>query len=88
MYDVFTTQLGIPINQSAADCLKLNFEGNAHLDKNEVDQAITCYDKVSTTLHVEAPPFPVSYHDDHQLAESYAPGFLILLCARVVRRSR
>lgn len=60
MYDVFTTQLGIPINQSAADCLKLNFEGNAHLDKNEVDQAITCYDKVSTTVHAEAPPFPVS----------------------------
>jgi hypothetical protein len=47
VYDVFITQLGIPINQSAADCLKLNFEGNAHLDKNEVDQAINCYDKVS-----------------------------------------
>jgi hypothetical protein len=38
VYDVFTTHLGLAINQSAADCLKLNFQGNAHLDKNEVDQ--------------------------------------------------
>jgi hypothetical protein len=34
----------------AADCLKLNFQGNAHLDKNEVDQAIECYDKVRPDL--------------------------------------
>ncbi len=51
VYDVFTSQLGIAINQSSADCLKLNFQGNAHLDKNEVDQAIDCYDKAIPLSH-------------------------------------
>lgn len=51
VYDVFTSQLGISINQSSADCLKLNFQGNAHLDKNEVDQAIGCYDKAIPLSH-------------------------------------
>ncbi len=31
--------------------LKLNFQGNAHLDKNEVDQAIECYDKAIPLSH-------------------------------------
>jgi tetratricopeptide (TPR) repeat protein len=51
VYDVFTSQLGIRINQSSADCLKLNFQGNAHLDKNEVDRAIECYDKAIPLSH-------------------------------------
>ena len=51
VYDIFTSQLGISINQSSADCLKLNFQGNAHLDKNEVNQAIECYDKAIPLSH-------------------------------------
>jgi hypothetical protein len=31
--------------------LKLNFQGNQHLDKNEVDQAIECYDKALPLSH-------------------------------------
>mmetsp|Transcript_20735 Transcript_20735/g.30685 ORF Transcript_20735/g.30685 Transcript_20735/m.30685 type:complete len:338 (-) Transcript_20735:3-1016(-) len=45
VYKILTQVLEVEVNEIAALCLKLNFEGNSHLEKNEVDEAIKCYDK-------------------------------------------
>jgi hypothetical protein len=41
----------LPFPSCLPSSLKLNFQGNAHLDKNEVDQAIECYDKAIPLSH-------------------------------------
>ena len=45
VHRVLTSHLGINVNTSRVECLKLNFRGNEHLERNEVDEAIECYDK-------------------------------------------
>jgi len=45
VYRILTDHLGCDVSPAAAECLQHNFEGNAHLDRNEVTQAIACYNR-------------------------------------------
>eukprot|EP01031_Cornospumella_fuschlensis_P031275 gene31275-37795_t len=43
--EVLQSTLQININQTSAEVLRLNYEGNVYLRAGELDQAIDCYDK-------------------------------------------
>uniref|UniRef100_A0A7R9U417 Uncharacterized protein n=1 Tax=Pinguiococcus pyrenoidosus TaxID=172671 RepID=A0A7R9U417_9STRA len=45
VYRILTDHLQCRVSPAAAECLQHNFEGNAHLDRNEVTQAIASYNK-------------------------------------------
>lgn len=49
VHRILRDYLKVPVKNSAAECLKYNFEGNAHLDSNDVSKAIECYDKAIAT---------------------------------------
>lgn len=43
--DLLQKHLGLNVNVTSAEVLRLNYEGNIHLRNGEVDLAIECYDK-------------------------------------------
>eukprot|EP00611_Tribonema_gayanum_P006737 TRINITY_DN1604_c0_g2_i1.p1 TRINITY_DN1604_c0_g2~~TRINITY_DN1604_c0_g2_i1.p1 ORF type:complete len:402 (-),score=125.61 TRINITY_DN1604_c0_g2_i1:908-2002(-) len=45
VYKILRDFLSVGVSRTAAECLKYNFQGNSHLDKNEVTEAIECYNK-------------------------------------------
>ena len=40
------THLGLDVNVTSAEVLRLNYEGNVFLKDGKVDQAIECYNNV------------------------------------------
>jgi len=50
VYRILTKHMNIPnISNKARECLKYTYEGNAHLEKNELGQAIACYNAALAT---------------------------------------
>lgn len=49
VYKILRDFLHVSVTKPAAECLKYNFLGNAHLDKKEIGEAIKCYDKAMAT---------------------------------------
>eukprot|EP00553_Chaetoceros_curvisetus_P007290 CAMPEP_0204618938 /NCGR_PEP_ID=MMETSP0717-20131115/5446_1 /ASSEMBLY_ACC=CAM_ASM_000666 /TAXON_ID=230516 /ORGANISM="Chaetoceros curvisetus" /LENGTH=264 /DNA_ID=CAMNT_0051632805 /DNA_START=138 /DNA_END=932 /DNA_ORIENTATION=+ len=50
VYRILTEHMGITnISVAARDCLKYTYQGNAHLEKNELDKAISSYNAALNT---------------------------------------
>ncbi|CAM9453702.1 unnamed protein product [Chrysoparadoxa australica] len=49
VHKILRDYLNVSVSTAAVDCLNFNFQGNAHLDRSEVSEAIECYDKAIET---------------------------------------
>lgn len=49
VYKVLVDHMDCDVSAAAAECLQHNFDGNAHLDRNEVQKAIESYDNAIRT---------------------------------------
>ena len=55
VYRILTKHMGLDgkVDSTACECLRWNYQGNSHLERNEVTQAIACYDKAIGTGYTD-----------------------------------
>jgi len=55
VYRILTRHMGLDgsVDATACECLRWNYRGNAHLERNEVADAIDCYDRAIATGHAD-----------------------------------
>ena len=55
VYRILTKHMHLDgkVDSTACECLRWNYQGNSHLERNEVTQAIACYDKAIGTGYAD-----------------------------------
>ena len=55
VYRILTKHMGLDgkVDSTACECLRWNYQGNSCLERNEVTQAIACYDKAIATGYTD-----------------------------------
>ena len=55
VYRILTKHMGLDgkVDSTACECLRWNYQGNSHLERNEVAQAIACYDRAINTGYTD-----------------------------------